>query len=179
MESAGDISNLSSNLLDISKIEDGNIAEEKRDLFFEEIAAIAQKCGRNMMFDERKIAVRITPPRTEFKIWANAYYVERILQNLYANAAKYTVNDGAVDLSFQTTPDEDIVVLFSSGPPIAEVHREMIFEKYARIDKNASQYSKGLGLFFCRMVMNAQKGRIWLDTDERGNYFKLAFRKKK
>ncbi|HEX7510020.1 MAG TPA: hypothetical protein VF335_01860, partial [Chitinivibrionales bacterium] len=44
------------------------------------------------------------------------------------------------------------------------------------LDDEHSVYSKGLGLFFCRMVMNAHGGRIWLDTNEEGNFFKMSFK---
>ena len=69
------------------------------------------------------------------------------------------------------------MTFFTSGAPIPDAQRDIIFEKYSRIDGKTSQYSKGLGLFFCKMVMTAHKGRIWLDTDQNGNYFKLGFRK--
>jgi signal transduction histidine kinase len=81
-------------------------------------------------------------------------------------------------LSLETSGEENIISCFNSGAPIPDKEKTVIFEKYARVETASSQYSKGLGLFFCKMVMNAHNGRIWLDTDEKGNYFKLAFRKK-
>jgi K+-sensing histidine kinase KdpD len=67
--------------------------------------------------------------------------------------------------------------LFSSGPSIPDDQKEVIFEKYSQIGRNPSLYSKGLGLFFCKMVMTAHQGRIRLESGERGNRFSLGFRK--
>jgi two-component system sensor kinase len=178
-ESCTDIINLASNLLDISKMEDGKMSLQLREIYFEEIAAVAQKYSRNVLFDEKRISVTITPPADDFAMVADPYLVERILQNLFSNAAKYTEAGGNLGLTFHTTADENIISIFSSGAPIPEEHRVTIFEKYSRVDNKASHYSKGLGLFFCRMVMNAHLGRIWLETDAQGNYFKLGFKNRK
>jgi signal transduction histidine kinase len=74
--------------------------------------------------------------------------------------------------------EEDIISFFCSGIPIPEKEREVIFDKYMRSDSMRHLYSKGLGLFFCKMVASAHNGRIWVDTDSDGNYFKIAFQKR-
>jgi serine/threonine protein kinase/signal transduction histidine kinase len=177
-ESCTDIINLASNLLDISKMEDGKLTLQLREIYFEEIAAIAQKYGRGVLFIEKRIGVTIAPPEGDFVLTADPYLIERVIQNLFSNAAKYTEVDGRLNLTFQSTPEENIITFFNSGNPIPGEHGLAIFEKYSRVDNKASHFSKGLGLFFCRMVMNAHQGRIWLETDDRGNYFKLGFRKR-
>jgi K+-sensing histidine kinase KdpD len=169
--------NLSSNLLDISKMEEGRLTLQQRQMYFEELAAIAQKFGRNVLFDEKKITVTIKPPKGEFAVMADPYLVERVIQNLYSNTAKYTSAGGSVTFSFEDTDTENILVFTSSGPVIPDDQKTVIFEKYSRVDAKQSQYSKGLGLFFCKMVMTAHGGRIWLETDKQGNYFRLGFRK--
>jgi serine/threonine protein kinase/signal transduction histidine kinase/tetratricopeptide (TPR) repeat protein len=176
--SCTDIITLTSNLLDLSKMEEGRLTVQPRQMYFEEIAALAQKFGGNVLFDERKIAVTIAPaPDPEFSVLADPYLVERVIQNLFSNAAKYTEAGGSVKLTFEEQGRENVITFFSSGSPIPPEQRDIIFEKYSRIDGKASQYSKGLGLFFCNMVMNAHRGRIWLDTGRDGNYFKLGFKK--
>jgi serine/threonine protein kinase/signal transduction histidine kinase len=177
VESCSDIVNLSSNLLDISKMEEGRLTLQQRRLYFEELAATAQKYGRNVLFDEKKIATAITPPHGDFVVMADPYLVERVIQNLYSNAAKYTNAGGNVNFSFQETAQENILIFQTSGPTIPEEQKTVIFEKYSRVEGRQSQYSKGLGLFFCKMVMDAHQGRIWLETDATGNYFKLGFKR--
>jgi K+-sensing histidine kinase KdpD len=169
--------NLSINILEIHKMEEGRLTLQQRQMYFEELAAIAQKFGRNVLFNEKKISVTISAPKRDFAVMADPYLVERVIQNLFSNAAKYTSAGGSVGLAFEQTTGENIITFSSSGPIIPEDQKTMIFEKYTRVDGKKSQYSKGLGLFFCKMVMAAHQGRIWLDTDEVGNYFRLGFKK--
>jgi K+-sensing histidine kinase KdpD len=119
----------------------------------------------------------IMPPHGDFAIMADPYLVERMIQNLYSNAAKYTNAGGNVTFSFEETEGENILTFASSGPVIPDDQKTIIFEKYSRVEGRQSQYSKGLWLFFCKMVMTAHGGRIWLDTDEQGNYFRLGFKR--
>jgi signal transduction histidine kinase len=176
--SCTDIITLASNLLDLSKMEEGRLTVQPRQMYFEEMAAIAQKYGGNVLFDERKIKVAIDSPEgNDFAVLADPYLVERVIQNLFSNAAKYTEAGGRVNLTFEERENENVMTFFSSGSPIPAEQRDILFEKYSRLDGKESQYSKGLGLFFCRIVMNAHRGRVWLDTDEHGNYFRLGFRK--
>jgi K+-sensing histidine kinase KdpD len=121
--------------------------------------------------------VNIRPPKGDFAVMADPYLVERVIQNLYSNAAKYTNAGGNVTFSFEETEGENILTFASSGPVIPDDQKTVIFEKYSRVEGRQSQYSKGLGLFFCKMVMTAHGGRIWLDTDEQGNYFRLGFKR--
>ena len=62
IESCTDIINLASNLLDISKMEEGKLALQHEADVLRGMAAIAQKYGSNVLFDERKIKVAIDPP---------------------------------------------------------------------------------------------------------------------
>ncbi|MBN1758061.1 MAG: GAF domain-containing sensor histidine kinase, partial [Chitinispirillaceae bacterium] len=177
-ETCSDITSLASNLLDIAKMDDGKmvIREELLDYgFFREVAG---KFGRSTLFEEKEIHPCIIPPEEDFVIAADIYLMERLLQNLYSNAAKYAPRGSRVELRFDGAGEEQVICFFNSGTPIPDSEKEILFEKYARLQSRHSHYSKGLGLFFCRLVMNAHRGRIWLDTDSAGNYFKLAFPRK-
>ncbi len=177
-ETCSDITSLASNLLDIAKMDDGKMVVREELLDYQFFEAMAEKFGRSTLFEEKEIVPRIIPPQEEFIIAADVYLMERVMQNLYSNAAKYAPKGSAVELRFQSGDKEIIVCFFSSGPPIPDSEKDILFEKYVRLESRQSPYSKGLGLFFCRMVMNAHGGRIWLDTDKSGNCFKLAFPRK-
>ena len=169
--------NLSANILEISKMEEGRLSVRPRRIHFEELAAMGEKYGRNVLFEEKRITFTVTRPKNDFCIEADIYLLERILQNLFANAAQYADEGGAVTLSFDERADESIVTFSTSSPLIPNDIKEIIFEKYFRIDGKSSPFSKGIGLFFCKMGMTAHGGDIRLDIDENGNHFKLGFRR--
>ena len=171
-----DIINLTSNLLDIAKMEEGKLEIKKEQLAIEQIYRIIDKFKNNDIFPERGLTIEVKLPDRQFVIEADSYLLERILQNLFSNAAKYAPKGGTIVLSFEPGEKESVISFYNSGPPITEENKATLFEKYSRLDDKHSQYSKGLGLFFCRMVMNAHGGRIWLDTDPTGNAFKMSFK---
>jgi two-component system sensor histidine kinase KdpD len=174
-ETCADITSMASNLLDVAKMDDGKMVLRREEIDIQFFEAMAEKFGKSALFEEKEIVTKIIAPEEEFIILADIYLLERVLQNLYSNAAKYAPKGSTVKLSFLQGHDENIVCFYNSGPPIPDSEKEILFEKYARLQNRQSHYSKGLGLFFCRMVLNAHGGRIWLDTDETGNYFKMAF----
>jgi signal transduction histidine kinase/tRNA A-37 threonylcarbamoyl transferase component Bud32/tetratricopeptide (TPR) repeat protein len=171
------IVSLASNLLDIGKMEDGKLTLKKEMLTRSVLFDMADQLKQNVMFEEKSIAVSLVDKTNDlFAVEADFYLIERVMQNIFSNAAKYVPKGGKVILSLDITNDEHLLMFFNSGNPIPDEEKGLLFDKYARVDSKGSQYSKGLGLFFCKMVMTAHNGRIWLDTDDTGNYFKLAFR---
>jgi two-component system sensor histidine kinase KdpD len=177
-ETCSDITSLASNLLDIAKMDDGKMVVREELLDYQFFEAMSEKFGKSTLFDEKEIVPKIIQPQENFVIAADIYLMERVMQNLYSNAAKYAPKASTVELRFASNEKEVIVCFFNSGKPIPDVEKKVLFEKYARLQNHQSHYSKGLGLFFCRMVMHAHGGKIWLDTDQFGNYFKIAFPRK-
>jgi|WetSurMetagenome_2_1015567.scaffolds.fasta_scaffold00027_10 serine/threonine protein kinase/signal transduction histidine kinase/tetratricopeptide (TPR) repeat protein len=173
------IVSLSSNLLDIGKMEEGKLVLRMVALTGADIFSLASPLEKNVMFDEKNITVaHVDNSNGLFGIEADIYLVERVLQNIFNNAAKYIPGGGKAVLSLDVSDTESILSFYNSGTPIPEGEKSAIFDKYTRAGGSASQYSKGLGLFFCKMVMNAHGGRIWLETDPSGNSFRLAFKRK-
>ncbi|MFC1584030.1 protein kinase [Fibrobacterota bacterium] len=172
-----DIAGLAYNLLDIGKMEEGRLELACRAVGYNDIFSLMDPLQTSGLFREKRISVQINPPSGSFEIECDYTLLNRVLQNLFNNAAKYTPDKGSVEVFFETGEKENIISIFNSGEPIAEEYQGNLFEKYTRVNDKWSQYSKGLGLFFCKIVMDAHNGRIWLETDENGNYFKLAFQK--
>jgi two-component system sensor histidine kinase KdpD len=171
------IVSLASNLLDIEKMEEGKLTLKKERLTKNALFDLADQLGQNVMFEEKNISVsHVDNSMDLFAIDADSYLIGRVMQNIFSNAAKYVPKGGKVVLSLDIANNENLLTFFNSGNPIPDEEKGILFDKYARLDSKGSQYSKGLGLFFCKMVMTAHNGRIWLDTDATGNYFKLAFK---
>ncbi len=173
--SCEDIISLSSNMLDIGKMEEGKLEVKREILRIRDIFGMYSKLRQNPMFDEKEISVSVYVPDKTLTLKADRYLLDRVLQNLFSNAAKYVPDKGEIQLSVENTGNGALVCLYTSGAPIPDEHKKSLFGKYSRLDTGRSQYSKGLGLFFCKMVAEAHGGKIWLDTDESGNYFKIAF----
>jgi two-component system sensor histidine kinase/response regulator len=94
----------------------------------------------------------------------------RVLGNLVQNSITHTGR--SVKLQFGAKKDGDGVLLTvaDNGPGIPEEYHELIFRKFERV-KNPSiprTRSSGLGLAFCKLVIDAHGGRIWVRSAGEG-----------
>ncbi|MBZ0275122.1 MAG: hypothetical protein K8I60_03190, partial [Anaerolineae bacterium] len=101
--------------------------------------------------------------------------VERVLQNLVDNALKYTPAEGRVTINAypqgaQGTPPTFIRVnVTDSGPGIPDSYKIRIFDRYVQVEgRRGSRRGTGLGLTFCRMVVEAHGGHIWVEDNPGG-----------
>lgn len=88
--------------------------------------------------------------------------VEQVLINLLQNAAKFTT-EGSITLSY-SVDDAKRTVTFAvadTSPGIPKSKRELIFERYEKLDKTSR--GTGLGLPICRLVARVLKGSVTLD----------------
>ncbi len=172
-----DIMHLAINLMDIRKSEEGKLEVRKRLVDAKELALMSSKYVKSPIFEEKRILVEVKEAPAGFALYADPALLDRVLGNLFDNAYKYTPQSGRVELGFESGRDESVVYLFNSGEPIPQEQSTALFEKYALLDKKRSKYSKGLGLYFCAMIMEAHSGRIRFEPAPGGNVFKLGFAK--
>jgi two-component system sensor histidine kinase/response regulator len=102
----------------------------------------------------------------------DANLFQRVLDNLVSNALKFSPAEGTVTLRVEypgaanESPRVRVQVL-DEGPGIPEEHRQRIFDKFEIVAlKKRSLSQIGLGLAFCKMVVEAHGGRIFVDDNE-------------
>ncbi len=103
--------------------------------------------------------------------------LERVLANLLVNALEATPPGGTITvlgglLSGENHPEVEIVVA-DTGRGIPLDDQEALFEKYRQRPNRAT--SSGLGLYICKTLMEANRGRIWVESaPEQGTRFHLV-----
>jgi signal transduction histidine kinase len=95
--------------------------------------------------------------------------LQRTLVNLLGNALKFTPSGGAVTVAARASTDAAAVhfSVTDTGPGIPREAFDYIFEKFGQVamQHTSGQRSTGLGLTFCKMVVEAHGGRIWVDSE--------------
>ena len=90
--------------------------------------------------------------------------VQRVLDNLLENAISYTPSGGRILVAVQPVNGEVQVSVTDTGPGVPAEQRHAIFERFVRLpDARARRQGLGLGLYFCRQVVQAHGGRIWVE----------------
>jgi signal transduction histidine kinase len=90
----------------------------------------------------------------------------RVVQNLVDNAQRHAVSVVAIELS--TSAGEVVLTVQDDGPGVPPNMRDLIFERFARLDEARSQDAggTGLGLSIVKEIVTAHGGRVGLvDTD--------------
>jgi NtrC-family two-component system sensor histidine kinase KinB len=94
----------------------------------------------------------------------------RVFSNLLDNALKFTPSSGQVSFSANLQADGLVTVRISdTGPGIPEEFRQKIFERFTQVPGQAGRRrGSGLGLTFCRLVMEAHGGNIRAEAGASG-----------
>jgi signal transduction histidine kinase/putative methionine-R-sulfoxide reductase with GAF domain len=105
--------------------------------------------------------------------WADSTMIERVLQNLIGNAIKFTPTGGAVQVSARVDTSEPSTLRVSvsdTGSGIPSEIQGRLFQRFVTGQQEGR--GSGLGLAFCKMVMEAHGKRIWVEsTSESGTTF--------
>lgn len=129
-------------LLEISRLDAGAIVAEPTDFEIDEMlrsmkaefAPVARQRGLVLTIEECGLWVRSDPR-----------LLRRILQNLIANALRYT-RVGSVDVATHIDGEHLNIEVIDTGPGIAAEHHVEIFEEFRRIGEHGRDRGMGLGL---------------------------------
>jgi signal transduction histidine kinase len=102
--------------------------------------------------------------------------LQQVILNLILNAIEAMANndDNTRELVISTassSADVLIIAVGDSGPGVAPENRERIFESFytTKVD------GVGIGLSICRSIVDAHRGRLWVDTHQpRGAIFRFT-----
>jgi two-component system sensor histidine kinase KdpD len=158
-----------SNLLDIARLE-----ENKLELIYQEIDPqdlTKEAAGRMFGVAKAKglvIIEKLSDSTGQGQLRADREIMLRILQNLLSNAIQYSPASENIEIGFQYPAANQIRFFVQDhGPGIPSQYHGIIFDKFEQLDKKADGriYTTGLGLAFCKMAVEAHRGRIGVESD--------------
>lgn len=98
--------------------------------------------------------------------FADSTLIERVFDNLICNAIKYAGPDAPnVEITGRVRSDGLVeVTVTDAGPGVEPRYAEAVFEMLRRVHADSGVPGAGVGLAFCKQIVEAHGGRIWLDT---------------
>lgn len=150
--------NLVINLLDMARLQSGNVKLNKQWQLLEEVIGTSLRAMKQVLA-KHKVVVDLPGdlPLIEF----DAVLIDRVLCNLLDNAAKYSPQDNKIIISARKYQDTVLVSVADDGLGLPEGLQTQIFDKFTRGEKESSQAGVGLGLSICKAIVLAHNGKIW------------------
>lgn len=107
------------------------------------------------------------PPGKNVAGFCDREITQRIVENLLGNALKFSGKGGTVRLEISGSGGEVKVSVHDTGPGIPPEFYGLIFQKFGQAPLRArdKRYSTGLGLAFCKLAVEAQGGRIHVQSE--------------
>lgn len=153
---------LISDILDLSKIESGTIDFRK------------ERFDLSVLFEETyaSLKLRCTHPEVEF-LKRNPYSScmvvldkDRLVQictNFVTNAIKYTKR-GHILIGYEYIDKGVRIYVEDTGTGIAKDKQQRVFERFEKLDRFVQ--GTGLGLAICKAIVEANNGRIGVESEE-------------
>jgi len=176
LEEVDRLTRLVDSLLTLTRAESGRIALTSEVVDLGELAGnVADQLRILAEEKQQSLSVHTAAP---VKALCDPAILRLGLMNLLHNAIKYTPNRGAIRVGvISALPGQAAIEVQDVGPGIAAAHREKIFERFYRVDaaRSSDMGGLGLGLAIARWAVEANGGRIELESEEgKGSLFRIV-----
>jgi two-component system sensor histidine kinase/response regulator len=175
------LNSLLNDMLIVAKMEAGKLILNRSRVDMSQLVLAVER-NHSVIAQTRGVDLVIDLPEESRQILLDANLFQRVLDNLIANALKFSPAGSTVTLRVEypeAEPGSQLqeprvrIQVLDEGPGIAEAHRDRIFDKFEIVALKREGVSQfGLGLAFCKMVVKAHEGRIFVEANEpRGAVF--------
>jgi PAS domain S-box-containing protein len=169
-ESVEHITTLINDLLDLGGIEAG--LDTRRELVQLDVLLLYSLDMLQGQIKTKRIKVRTDIAESLPPLQANPVRLRQVLDNVVGNAIKYSNKNGEVDISIKAEDGQVILRVTDNGPGIPAQDQAHIFDKFYRGQNMNKQQGSGLGLAIVKSIVDAHRGRIWVEsTVGRGSSF--------
>ncbi len=153
------------NLLDMARLQSGAVQLKLQWQPIEEVVGGALQAMRAALAGH---TLRTDLPSDLPLVNFDAVLIERVLCNLFENAAKYTPPGSCVTIAARVHEGNLRVSVADDGPGLPAGREEALFEKFTRGERESATPGVGLGLAICRAIVEAHGGRIWFEAVDGG-----------
>ena len=165
LTSAGHLLALINDILDLSKVEAGQVELEVRPFSLREALERGVVMVRELATEDG-VQVELSAGPEVDVVEGDERRIKQVIFNLLSNAVKFTPAGGEVDVTAARENGEVRVSVADTGPGIAQGDRERIFEEFQQAEAGLDQSEgTGLGLALSKRLVELHGGRIWLESE--------------
>jgi two-component system sensor histidine kinase KdpD len=149
------------NLLDMARIESGQINLKYEWCDIEDIIGVAVK--QVDIMEDRQLEINLGDDIP--LMWVDFSLMELVFVNLLDNAVKYSKPDSKIIVDVSNQSGELFINVSDEGTGIPEEELLRIFEKFYRRNIADNIQGTGLGLSICKAIIELHAGKIWADKN--------------
>ena len=172
--SAERLSAMVANLLDVSRLEAGTMEYE---MSAQDIAGIARQVADefSLKADEKLIRLVVNSEAPSMAVFCDGDRMIQVISNLVDNALKFSPSNSTIriDVSHNRSSSAPRVTVSvsDSGHGVPDDQKQNVFVKFHQIKgrgKRTAGQGVGLGLAICKTIVDAHRGRIWVEDNPGG-----------
>jgi signal transduction histidine kinase len=155
------LARLVEHLLDVSRINSGQMSIEPRSV---DLRALVAEVVANCQMVTSHHHLRLTAPE-QVRADIDPVRIEQVITNLLDNAIKYSPEGGDIDVQLSASPpDQARISVRDHGLGIAPDRRDKLFERFYRAHADSQVTGLGLGLFIARHLVDLHGGDIQVEA---------------
>lgn len=175
LDEANRMSELTHDLLDLSKLEYGSSNLNIESFNIIEIIKTTLK-KMEVLFEENNINTAFDYEKDIF-VEGDLFRIEQVLSNYLNNAIKHVDSQKLITIKIEESDSKVKVLVFNSGEHISDENMQRIWTRFYRIDSSRNRESggSGLGLSLVKAIMNQHHTNFGMQNVENGVefYFEL------
>lgn len=163
-DQAKNLTNIVSDLLDITRLESGKSFRLAKEPCNTGDALLQMKGYARGLSSKHE--VEIVLPEEPVEMMADKVKMEQVLKNLISNAVKYSPDGGLIRIIGKKFDDYYQVSVEDQGIGMTPEETEKIFDKFYRANpSDTSTWGTGLGMTIVENIVKAHGGDIWVDSN--------------
>ncbi|MCB8984562.1 MAG: hypothetical protein H6659_12100 [Ardenticatenaceae bacterium] len=172
-ESNQRILQLIDNLLDVERMEAGALPLHMRDI--ESVHWLRESLAHwEVVAEAQGKTLLLNIPEALPSLYGDRELLHRVVNNLLTNALHYASPEGKVEVTAVYQHPHIVLAIADDGPGVPDNEKLRIFEKFAQVE-SLQHRGTGLGLTFCRMMVEAHSGTLVVEDNPTGGaVFRLA-----
>lgn len=167
--------NIVAEYLNMSRLEQGRMKFAFAQV---DVAALANELTHDLEGSLSSKGLALKVEGSAPKAWADADKVKEVLINLVGNAIKFT-DKGGITVRVSSDSDGVETQVIDTGEGIPKKNQMLLFKKYQQAGKDSltkvDKRGTGLGLYISKLMIEAMKGRVWLESSVEGKGSTFAF----
>lgn len=169
------LNNLISELLDVSRIQTGNIELHEASVNFDKMVSEVIE-GIQASAHNHRIVLK---GQTEATVIADESHIIQVLNNLLSNAIKYSPNSPSIEVHISNVSEYVKVSIKDFGIGMSAEDKKRVFERFFRGNDIQKRFpGMGIGLYVCDQIIKNHKGTLWVESEkEQGSTFNFTLPK--